>query len=245
MHKKFEVFNFVVEATPIDFGNWLHSEFESQYEGVIPLNEDYSKLLYLGGEVILPSPSDGILHHYYEMGGSLLLFFNSNENDEESSIESDYIFLGVILSVEMRILSKERIQAICTCDRVEGDKFWDFINRIQTEIIKVFKPFSGKYCLYDKGQFSDYKIENNQDWENIEQKDKFLKDDFASEKDGQIPDKNWDRLAVKMWLTGYTSTEIADNISVSPRRVTNKISELRQKYGQEIVPYDKDRRKLL
>lgn len=55
----------------------------------------------------------------------------------------------------------------------------------------------------------------------------------------------WDREALKMWWEGYKNKEIAEKVNVVPRRVTNRISELRKKYNPEIVPYKKDRDQFL
>jgi hypothetical protein len=60
----------------------------------------------------------------------------------------------------------------------------------------------------------------------------------------QIPDKEWDRVALKMWWNYYTCKEISQLVHVTPERVTNRISELRQIHGQGIVPLDKQRRKM-
>lgn len=59
----------------------------------------------------------------------------------------------------------------------------------------------------------------------------------------KIKNKNWDRLALKMWWEGNSRKEIARKVSVSARRVTNRLSELRQMYGDEIVPTHEQRRK--
>ncbi|GAG70567.1 unnamed protein product [marine sediment metagenome] len=61
----------------------------------------------------------------------------------------------------------------------------------------------------------------------------------------QIPDHLWDKIAVQMWWEGYTNREIADRVGVTPRRVTNRISELRGRYSELVVPKDTTRRKLL
>jgi hypothetical protein len=55
----------------------------------------------------------------------------------------------------------------------------------------------------------------------------------------------WDRTLVEMWNKGYSRDEIANRVSVSKDRVTNRVTELRNKFGKNIVPYDKDRKKRL
>lgn len=68
-----------------------------------------------------------------------------------------------------------------------------------------------------------------------------------------IPDP-WDRLEgrdkqysniLKMWLDGSTNKEIGDLLGLHPRHVTNIISSLRQKYGEDIVLRDWQRREKL
>jgi len=61
----------------------------------------------------------------------------------------------------------------------------------------------------------------------------------------KVGDKEWDRMAVELWWQGYTAREIGAKVQASEGRVTNRISELRQKYGKKIVPLDRERRKTL
>ena len=56
----------------------------------------------------------------------------------------------------------------------------------------------------------------------------------------KIPDKGWDRMALKLWLKGHTASEIAQRVHVSNRRVTNRITELRKIYGTDNIPYKND-----
>jgi hypothetical protein len=55
----------------------------------------------------------------------------------------------------------------------------------------------------------------------------------------------WDTTLIEMWNRGYSRDEIALRVYVSKDRVTNRITELRNKFGKKIVPYNKDRKKLL
>lgn len=48
-----------------------------------------------------------------------------------------------------------------------------------------------------------------------------------------------------MWYKGYSRGEIANRVGVSKDRVTNRVTELRNKFGKNIVPYDMDRKKRL
>lgn len=59
----------------------------------------------------------------------------------------------------------------------------------------------------------------------------------------RIPDYLWDRDAIKMWCAGHTNVEIGDAVSVSPKRVTNRISELRKSYP--FIPTNEERRKTI
>jgi hypothetical protein len=53
----------------------------------------------------------------------------------------------------------------------------------------------------------------------------------------QIPPYLWDRVALKMWCDGFTLKEIATKLNVSTGRVANRLSELRRRYGKNVVPY--------
>lgn len=58
-----------------------------------------------------------------------------------------------------------------------------------------------------------------------------------------IPDHLWDRLAVKLWCSGYTNQEIAQRVKVHPRTITNRISELRRRYPAAAIPTQEQRKK--
>ena len=82
-------------------------------------------------------------------------------------------------------------------------------------------------------------IENFGDKSRVEK----LTTQFAWEK---IQDKNWDREVVKLWWTGLSVPEIWRKTYVaSEERIRNRISELRNEYGKEIIPYDRERRKMI
>lgn len=73
------------------------------------------------------------------------------------------------------------------------------------------------------------------------------KSDFPPEE--QIEDHSWDRYALKCWYEGDSNRKIAEKIkkkfglgNLDSRTVTNRISQLRQLYGNSIVPTDKQRR---
>lgn len=61
----------------------------------------------------------------------------------------------------------------------------------------------------------------------------------------KIPDHLWDRVALEMWHNGHTNREIGQKVSVTPEAITNRLSELRKQYGEEVVPKDGERRKKL
>lgn len=61
----------------------------------------------------------------------------------------------------------------------------------------------------------------------------------------QIPDHEWDREAVMCRWKGYTYAEIAKKVRVSPGRIGNRLSELRKKFGEDIVPYREAAKKAL
>lgn len=59
----------------------------------------------------------------------------------------------------------------------------------------------------------------------------------------RIPDKSWDRQALEMWCGHRTCGEIGQQIDISEGRVRNRLTELRNKYGMDVVPTDEQRRK--
>lgn len=59
-----------------------------------------------------------------------------------------------------------------------------------------------------------------------------------------IPE-GWQREAVRLWRQGYTATEIGRMLKYNSKTVANKLSELRQVYGEEVVPTDTQRRRRL
>jgi hypothetical protein len=62
----------------------------------------------------------------------------------------------------------------------------------------------------------------------------------------KIPDYRWDRAALELWWQGYECKEIADKIEeeVADKTVRNRLSQLRRSYGEDIVPTDRQRRKI-
>ena len=59
-------------------------------------------------------------------------------------------------------------------------------------------------------------------------------DTFAPKKISMV---NWYRKAIQLWLAGYSIKEIAKIVSKNPQTVSNRLAELRKKYGDEVVPY--------
>jgi len=59
----------------------------------------------------------------------------------------------------------------------------------------------------------------------------------------RIPEHAWDRQALKLWWEGFTSPEIGLQVNVTGDRVRNRLSELRKKHGNEIVPTDEERKR--
>jgi hypothetical protein len=61
----------------------------------------------------------------------------------------------------------------------------------------------------------------------------------------QIDDEGWNRLAVRLWWQGLNNQSIANQITrehnlegLSSKTVRNRISKLRRKYGEDVVPLD-------
>jgi hypothetical protein len=59
----------------------------------------------------------------------------------------------------------------------------------------------------------------------------------------RIPDHYSDRKILEYWYDGESNTNIAPKVGLDPRSVTNIISSLRTKYGDEIVPTNEKRKK--
>ena len=79
-----------------------------------------------------------------------------------------------------------------------------------------------------------------------------LKDDSEPDKPWlRIPDHLWDREAVRLWWDLHTAQEIALTLgnegkaNVKPRRITNRLSELRQHYPDEVPTNQERRRKFI
>jgi hypothetical protein len=61
----------------------------------------------------------------------------------------------------------------------------------------------------------------------------------------KIPDRKWNRFALEHWHKGYTVPEIADKIpDITEKTVRNRLSELRQSHGTDVVPTNEQRKKL-
>jgi hypothetical protein len=58
-----------------------------------------------------------------------------------------------------------------------------------------------------------------------------------------IPE-GWQREAVCLWRRGYSAPEIGQRLGYGAKTVGNRLSELRQAHGEEIVPTDAQRRRL-
>jgi hypothetical protein len=53
----------------------------------------------------------------------------------------------------------------------------------------------------------------------------------------RVKDYLYDRQLVEMWHKGFQNSEIANTVGVTPKRITNRITELRNQYGVVIIPY--------
>lgn len=57
----------------------------------------------------------------------------------------------------------------------------------------------------------------------------------------QVPEHRWDREALQLWHEGHSCSEIAARIKQAPKTIRNKLTDLRNRYGTEIVPLDENR----
>jgi hypothetical protein len=60
----------------------------------------------------------------------------------------------------------------------------------------------------------------------------------------EVPDHNWDREAVRLWWEGHTVPEIARQVFVEEKTARNRLTILRQTYGNKIVPTARQLRKM-
>jgi hypothetical protein len=66
----------------------------------------------------------------------------------------------------------------------------------------------------------------------------------------QISDHGYDRIALRLWLEGYTATEIKNHLKTymaeppSAKTISNRLSVLRGIYKKRIVPFDDERKEL-
>lgn len=89
-------------------------------------------------------------------------------------------------------------------------------------------------AFFDKAKMLGYSIEEvNKEGEEAEKEHPWDK----------IPDKNWDRIAVRLWWEGFSAKEISEKVYCSPKRIQNRLSELRERYSKDIVPTDEIRRR--
>ena len=124
-------------------------------------------------------------------------------------------------------------------------------------------PVGGITCLHYPKGFQITFIHNRDDYqENVDQfikefvrKGKLLgysieevnKEGERSENEhpwDKIPEKNWDREAVRLWWEGLSGKEIALIVGCSKERVHNRLCELRKIHDENIVPTDKMRRRI-
>lgn len=61
----------------------------------------------------------------------------------------------------------------------------------------------------------------------------------------EVADHYFDRTIVELWWGGATNSEIGKKLNLAPRTVTNSLSRLRGKYGEDIVPTNEQRRRKL
>jgi len=68
----------------------------------------------------------------------------------------------------------------------------------------------------------------------------------AAKPESELEDTTgWDTTLIDMWNKGHSRDEIARRVGVSKDRVTNRVTELRNKFGKGKIPYNADRKKQL
>lgn len=149
----------------------------------------------------------------------------------------------------------------------EGGDYWKYewwmhvlINQ-HLVIIRSKGQWQGPYsaAIMSKIEQSDYTLIEfeahgdlaYQAWEVIKTElDRYnpLCNQAAAESVQQPEGKPWDiiqdpkkRKMVELWCEGYSSREIARQFECAPKTISNRISELRQRYGPEVVLDDTSR----
>jgi len=52
----------------------------------------------------------------------------------------------------------------------------------------------------------------------------------------RIPEKGWDRMALKLWHEGYEAKDIGLQLNKKGKTITNRMCVLRKRHGEEVVP---------
>lgn len=129
-----------------------------------------------------------------------------------------------------------------------NDRLLPYLFNLLGEIAKVWPETKEDVDKFLKQFISEEEqpLDTPQEDTDLEKGDDEEMDESSNEEPwNQIPDKNWDRYALELWWLGFTNGEIAEKVFAAPRRVTNRISELRGSFGEKIVPYDYRRKKIL
>lgn len=215
-------------TTPITFLTWVKKEIQNRRRGLtdpdIVYSDDNKNILYKF------QINAGFTQDKYEIQANTWTHIKKDGRVVESSPN----ILGTAMVFEAILVSESKnvTQIVGRCKNYPGireyfEKFWE-------TIILTFPEYTGKHEL----------VETTQSKENeaYEQKIELSSEIKPWE---QIPDHYWDRDALRLWWSGYTNIEIGKSISVTPRRVTNRLSDLRKLFGEEIVPKKEQRDKHL
>jgi hypothetical protein len=93
-----------------------------------------------------------------------------------------------------------------------------------SSLYQLIDPDAG---LVNSPRSFESQLKDPQPWENIE-------DNTGN-----------DKFILSLWWAGHDRSEIAKKVHLAPDTITNRITELRKKWGDEIVPLNKDKKRKL
>lgn len=129
--------------------------------------------------------------------------------------------------------NKELILCQSTIGRITFDK-----EPRGLKINFIFRGGTGK-DFFDFVIFTDHFIERLKDYSIVEVKEKFSYG--RNQSWNLIPNQGNDQEIVKRYQNGSTCKEIAEFLGLSTGRISNRLTELRKTYGEDVVPYKKRR----
>ncbi len=200
--------------TPINYFERRLNAFRNRYFfGSIPIDETH--YLSIINQPTLRYENDGEYLHEIE---AAIITITGDQDDVKAEIQSQFTTILYIIITELspnRLIVKIRFNQRLILENVIS---------MLAEMKKDFPEAETEIREF---------IDENQpvQKENTETEETLL---------AKIPDRLWYREAVRLWREGFTAPDIGKQVKRSRRTVTNKLSELRRNFGEDVVPYRKD-----